>query len=134
MNNPPTETSIPIGDWTIGSLKAYHDMMVAYERQVADERDRRYQQRFDYQEKNVVTALTAIDKRLDILNELRTGVATVAQVEALEKIVDESKERVGKIENVKAGSELTIGKIYAAIATIGVMLTIIVLVANGVFR
>lgn len=50
MPNSPTETSIPIGDWTIGSLKAYHDMMISYERQVADERDQRYHERWAAQE------------------------------------------------------------------------------------
>lgn len=87
MPDTPSETNVPIADWTTGTLKIYHDAVIGYERQVSNERDLRYQERFEGQERNIQTATEAIDKRLDILNELRSGVATNDQVEALEKIV-----------------------------------------------
>jgi hypothetical protein len=47
------------------------------------ENDIRYEQRFLAQEKSVQTALTSADKRLDLLNELRGGVATKDQLDSL---------------------------------------------------
>lgn len=64
MTSQPTETSIPIGDWTIGSLKAHHDMMISYERQVADERDKQYSERWKAQE-------VAGKRYQDVSNEFR---------------------------------------------------------------
>lgn len=74
----------------------------------------RYQQRFDAQttainaallaaEKAVTKAEIAADKRFELLNELRVGVATTEQVEALEKRLNELAARLDRIEGRSGG-------------------------------
>lgn len=99
MPNTAGETTVPIGDWTNGSLKIFEDTCRAYERQLMDERKEHLkelrvadQRAIDAalvsQEKAIVKAENAADKRFELLNELRDGVATKDQLSALEKVVD----------------------------------------------
>lgn len=84
------------------------------------------------QEKAIVKAENAAEKRFELLNELRGGVATKEQLEGLEKVVADLKDRLNTGEGKTQGSSLTMGKIYAAIAAVGGILAIIVLIANNV--
>lgn len=109
-----SETTIPIGDWTIGSLKVYEDEKLTLLKQLMDERKEHLkelrladQRAIDAalvsQEKAIVKAETAADKRFELLNELREGVATKEQVEALDKVMDAINSRLDKIEGKSAG-------------------------------
>lgn len=65
-------------------LKEYVDALLA-------ERDLRHDLRERFMEKAVDTALVSINQRLGLLNELRQGVATKEQLEALSQRFDEIK-------------------------------------------
>lgn len=54
------------------------------------------------------------EKRFDLLNELRQGVATKEQVEAIEKLVDDLKDRMNRNEGKGAGLDAGWGKIIGA--------------------
>lgn len=109
-----------------------------------DERDLRYQQRFDAQnqaleaarqsiKEGVEKAELSVNERLTLLNELRTGVATTEQLEALEKLMNAQAERLAHMESLKAGGEKQIKAIYAAIGAAVAIIGLLVLFANGVF-
>jgi hypothetical protein len=90
-----------------------------YIEMLISENDKRYEQRFRAQEKSVETALTSADKRLDLLNELRSGVATKDQLDSLAA-------RVVRIEEQKA-SWASVGSIVVGIfGVIAVIVAIIV--------
>lgn len=121
------ETARHESGWTVDTLKYYIEALLT-------EKDKALEAALvAVQEENRKTELGA-EKRFDLLNELRDGVATKEHLEALEKIVDDLKDRVGKIENIKQGANESRTGIYAAIATVGVVLGIIVLLANGILR
>lgn len=113
------------------TIPAYQHLAV-----LADERDLRYQQRFDAQttainaamaaaEKAVTKAEVAAERRFELLNELRQGVATRQEVEALEKLIlalqTEVSERRGKGLGLKDGW----GYIVGAIGIIGVLFAVL---------
>lgn len=60
-------------EWTIGTLKEHYDAF------------------FIEKDKALNAALTSLNERLGLLNELRGGVATKEEIKALEKIVDDLK-------------------------------------------
>jgi hypothetical protein len=125
-------------------------------RELVDERDVRYQQRYDASQKALDAALLSADravqaallaakeavtkaelsadKRFELLNELRIGVATTDQLDALEKLVAGIADRVTLAEGRLSGSAASRAGIYAAIAAVGVVITVVVLIANAVFR
>lgn len=100
------------------SLKEHFERLLA-------EKDLRDQQRFDAQEKALTAALNAdrlavqaaltaqekavtkaevaADKRFDLINELRVGVATRDEVQALEKIVTVMRDEVTALRGATAG-------------------------------
>lgn len=78
------------------------------------ERDLRHEQRFMAQEnalnaamlsakEAVLKAEVSTDHRLALLNELRDGVATTAQIEALYERVNEAKARLDQLEGKGIG-------------------------------
>lgn len=159
MASTPSETNVPIGDWTIGSLKVYDDTCRAYERQISDERDLRYKERWQAQEaaaKNLKEyqnefrgALSDLSTKMATKDELTAGLKSMSEkIEAQEKVNTEFRSRldvgnpaIGTIQNqlatnqgITQGSQITIGKIYAAIGAVGALLGIIILLANGIFR
>jgi uncharacterized tellurite resistance protein B-like protein len=125
---------------------------IANMRELMDERDVRYQQRYDASQKALEAALLAADravqaallaakeavtkaelsadKRFELLNELRTGVATADQLEALEKIVNALVSRVDRAEASLAGGNARLRGIYAAIGAAVAVVTIIAFVAK----
>jgi phosphopantetheinyl transferase (holo-ACP synthase) len=116
-------------------------------RELMDERDRRYQERFEASQKALEAALTSADravqaallaakeavikaelsadKRFELLNELRTGVATTEQIEALEKVVADLSKRSDQREGRGAGVGAVYGWVIAAIGAIGAIVAII---------
>ena len=59
--------------------------------------DARVTQRFELEEKERSNALAAQDKRLELLNELRTGVMTRAEYEAKHKAIEDRLRAVEKL-------------------------------------
>lgn len=113
-------------------------------RELMDERDLRYQQRFDAQnqaleaarmsiKEGVEKAELSVNDRLTLLNELRTGVATVEQLEALEKIVNTMGDRVLSLESEKMGARQLVTRVYAGIGAAVALIGMVILFANGVF-
>lgn len=164
------ETNVPIGDWTTGTLKIYHDEKmellnlraidkVDYERQVSNERDQRYHERWAAQEeatKNLKDyqnefrgSLNDLSTKMATKNELTAAIRALSEkIEAQEKVNTEFRSRldignpaIGSIQQqlatsagVQKGSDITMGKIYAAIGAVGVILGMLVLLANNVFK
>lgn len=132
------ETERQVSGWTVDTLKEYT------------------QQRFSDQDKAVQAALlaakeavlkaeTASEKRFESVNEFRGQLADQtatlipraeadSRFSALSEKVTDLTDRINKTEGAKAGSDVTIGKIYAAIGVVGAILGIIVLLANGIFN
>jgi len=124
------------------SLRRHFEALLA-------QKELRDQQRYDAQTKAVETAMAAAekfnaailaaqqdavnkanvsdDKRFDLLNELRVGVATREQVEALEKIVSALSERVGRSAGSGAGMTQALTFVLAAAAVLVAILVPILL-------
>lgn len=107
-------------EWTFATLMA-----------LMDERDRRYEQRYEASQKALDAALLSADravqaallaakeavtkaelsadKRFELLNELRTGVATTEQIEAVEKIVADLSKRIDQREGRSGGQSALYG-------------------------
>lgn len=66
-------------------------------RDLMDERDKRYEQRFQSQQRALVEAKEDLGERLTLLNELRGDVATKTDVQALEKIIDALRTQITDI-------------------------------------
>lgn len=64
----------------------------------------------------------AAEKRFELLNELRSGVATKDQLYALEKVVDDLKSSRDKGDGKSTGYTQFIGWILAAIAVIAFLI------------
>jgi hypothetical protein len=110
-----------------------------------DERDLRYQQRFDAQnqaleaarmsiKEGVEKAELSVNDRLTLLNELRTGVATTEQLDAQEKLIVALGTRVQQLESEKLGARQLVTRVYAGIGAAVALIGVIVLFANGVFK
>jgi hypothetical protein len=93
---------------------------VRHIRELMEERDRRYQQRFEGQERALSEAKDGIERRLDLLNELREGVASSTEILALEKVVEDLRDRInlrdGKSSGFTAGWGILAGAIMLALA------------------
>lgn len=96
------------------------------------EKELRDQQRFDGSniainaallaaEKAVTKAETAADKRFELLNELRVGVATKEQVEALEKRLNEMAARLDRAEGRSGGFS---GAWVALVGAVGMVVAV----------
>lgn len=167
MADTSGETNVPVSDWTTGTLKILQDSNIATLKELLEseicairktisESDRRYEQRFDAQEKATMVAIgsakeavnkaeTANERRFDAVNEFRGQLNDQANTflprseysarhETLENRVSEITDRLNRSEGQSKGSEITMGRIYAAIAAVGVILGILVLLANNVFN
>ena len=109
--------------------------------------DLRYQQRFDAQaaaldaallaaekaasaalvtaEKAILKAEVGTEQRLTLLNELRTDVATVQQLEAVSLRIADIKERLDRMEGAQKGAGSLWGYAVAAVGVVGVVVAII---------
>jgi len=114
--------------WDVASLKDYFEAILA-------EKDKALQAALvAVKEESRKTEVSA-EKRFDLLNELRQGVATKEQLTALEKEIAALTERLTRGEGQKQGSEVTVGKIIAivgiSITVLGFVMGIVVMAANG---
>jgi hypothetical protein len=109
--------------------KAVETAMAAQQtamRAALDAADRATDRAMAAAEKAVTKAELAADKRFELLNELRIGVATREQFEALEKVVGVLSDEVASLRTMRRGGEATratvftvAGLIIAAVAVIG---------------
>ena len=128
------------------------DEDVEHLRELMDERDRRYEQRYEASQKALEAALLAADravqaalqaakeavtkaelsadKRFELLNELRTGVATTEQIEALEKVVTDLAKRLDRGEGAGIGRNTMFGWIIAAIGGVVSVMTVVIIVTR----
>jgi tetrahydromethanopterin S-methyltransferase subunit G len=108
------------------------------------ERDVRQQQRFDAQtialadarnaaKEAVEKAEDGVNERLALLNELRHGVATSDQLEAVRTALDTIESRVQTLEDTKKAGQQQIVRQIAIITAAVAVIGMIVLFANGVF-
>jgi uncharacterized tellurite resistance protein B-like protein len=122
------------------------DRDIAHLRDVIDERDRRYEQRYEASQKALDAALSSADravqaallaakeavlkaelsadKRFELLNELRTGIATSDQLEALEKVVTELAKRADQLAGATLGRSGLLSIILGIVGAIGVVVSI----------
>jgi len=99
-----------------------------------DDSDKAIQAALVAQEKAVIKAENAAEERFKLLNELRSGVATKEQFEALEKVVNDIANRQNENEGTLRGVQLTKTNLIAYVGVVGAILGIIVIVANWVFK
>lgn len=103
-----------------------------------------YKQRFDAAQTAIDKSEQASEKRFESVNEFRKTLSDqtnsfLPRVEyqahhsALVDRVTEINDRLNRSEGQKQGGEVTMSRIYAAIAAVGVILGILVLLSNGVF-
>lgn len=70
-----------MSEWTLDTFKEHVDQRFT-------DQDKAVSAALQAAKEAVIKAETAADKRFELLNELRNGVATVEQLEALEKVVN----------------------------------------------
>lgn len=108
-----------------------------YVEQLLAEMDKRYQQRFDAQEaaismalaqaeKTVSKAELSAEKRFDLLNELRSGVATRVELESLEKLVTQNSDRLLQNESIAKGANNVASRLVTIISLLAVVTGVII--------
>lgn len=105
-------------EWTVATLKQHYDQRFG-------DTATAVQAALAAAEKAVAKAEIAAEKRFELLNELRAGVATTEQLEALEKVVNEIKTRLDTRDG--RGNGLNAGWIYllGAATLVSILITII---------
>lgn len=88
------------------------------------ERDKRQEQRFRGTEKAIKKAEASVNKRLDLLNELRGNVATRDQLDAMAQRVADMKTTLDTIAGRSGGKWQSWLVLVAAVATAGVLFAI----------
>jgi len=126
-------TEAPRGDgWNVDTLKSHIDARLDDLRRTLDERLNAQQAAVQAallaQKEQSAKGDLADEKRFDLLNELRTGVATKEQIEAIEKLITELTSRVDKREGHSGG-------VHAGwlilVAAVGLIATVYALVKGG---
>lgn len=101
--------------WTIDTVKEHFERLL-------EEKDKALSAALiAVKEENRKTEIAA-EKRFELLNELRSGVATKDEVRALEKIVEDLKGKSDKGEGRSAGINWIMGLLIAAAAAAGAIL------------
>ena len=130
------ETQQQESGWTTDTLK-YH-----IEQRFTDQ-DKAVQAALLAAKEAVLKAEVASEKRFESVNEFRGQLSDQTatfipraeantKFDALGEKVSELTDRMNTSHGERNGSEITIGKIYAAIAAVGVIIGILVLLVNGV--
>jgi len=102
------------------SLKEHFEKILA-------EKDKYFERILLEKDKALNAALVSSDKRLDLLNELRMGVATKDELRALEKIVEDLRASRDKGEGKGQGSKDVIDIIKLVIIIAGFLLAYFVI-------
>ncbi len=106
-----------MSEWTVQTLKEHMEALL-------EEKDKALAAALiAVKEENRKTELAA-EKRFELLNELRSGVATKEQLEALEKIVNEQKDRITRSEGKGQGLSTGWGILIGAVGLISTILAI----------
>lgn len=126
------ETEAQVSGWTVDTLHTHVMRQLGTLRELMDERDVRYQQRYDASQKALDSALLSADKRFELLNELRAGVATSDQIDAVEKVILTLTSRIDRAEARLLGAGDKTRGIYAALAAGVAILSIVVIIANNI--
>ena len=132
------ETEKQISGWTVDTLKEY------VEQRFMDQ-DKAVQAALLAAKEAVLKAEVASEKRFEGVNEFRKTLSDQTATfltrneysgrhQAVVDKIDALTLRISATEGEKKGSDVTIGKIYAAIGVVGAVLGIIVLLANSVFK
>jgi hypothetical protein len=104
--------------WNVESVKAYVDSNRASDQTAV-------QAALAAQEKAIIKAEAAAERRFELLNELRQGVATKEQLEALEKVVQVLNDRMNLKDGASRG--ITAGWGYL-VGTLGISATIVTVI------
>lgn len=96
------------------TLKEYTDALLA-------ERDKRHTQRDHFLERSIDTALVSLNKRLDLLNELRGNVATREQMDAVGLRVSDMKSTLDIIAGTSTGKAQSWAVLIASIVAVGAL-------------
>ena len=110
-------------DWTTDTLKEHLEAILV-------EKDKALAAALvAVKEENRKTEIAA-EKRFDLLNELRQGVATAEQLEALEKLMGALSQRLTRLESSLAGrtqgTDKTLGYIMMAFVVVNIIIGLIV--------
>lgn len=128
-----------IFDW----LKEFFNSRIEYERQIVDEREKRYMALFENNEKAVIIALTAINNRLDLLNESRSSIADIVSNNPTRVEIQSSFDSMSKeLKNINARLDRNegsgVGKnaiwiyLVAGIGTVSIIVTLILTLVKRV--
>lgn len=145
MPDTTGETNVPIGDWTTGTLKIYHDEKIAFLEKYVEQRftdqDKAVQAALQAAKEAVLKAENASEKRFESVNEFRQQLSDQTntflprpEYNAQHKALEEKVALLTDIMNQDKGQEISMGKIYAAVGAVGAILAIIVLLAYNVFN
>lgn len=129
------ETEKQVSGWTVDTLKEY------FEQRIQDQ-DKAVQAALIAAKEAVIKAETASEKRFESVNEFRGQLADQTatlmpraevntKFDAFNDKLTGLTDRINTSQGVKQGSELTIGKIYGAIAAFAAIITIVVIIANA---
>lgn len=131
------ETEKQVSGWTVDTLKSYTEQRFT-------DQDKAVQAALQAAKEAVNKAEAANEKQFEAANNVKaTFSGELARKldrteydsnhKALEDKIDALTDRMNRTDGVTSGGELSMGKIYAAIAAIGTILGIIVLLANRAF-
>lgn len=131
--------------WTIDSLKELTETRLSAHENLSLERDRRYQERFEAQEHATAYAQEKANEFRGALDDLSTKQATKLELTTMNKtlsdkidvqanLIGDLRSRIDGSSGIAQGSQLTMGKIYAAIGGVGAIIAIIVLLSNHVLH
>ena len=110
-------------EWTIDTLKEHIES-------IQHEKDKALEAALvAVKEENRKTEKAA-EKRFDLLNELRQGVATSEQLQALEKVLGAVNDRLTRLESTLAGSakgsDKTLGYMMMVLVAVNVIVGLVV--------
>lgn len=128
------ETEKQVSGWTVDTLKEHFGQRFT-------DSDKAIQAALLAAKEAVLKAETATEKRFESVNEFRQQLSDQtntflsrleynAQHKAIEDRVTDLTDRLNRTAGAKEGSEITMSKIYGAIGAVGVVLGIIILIAN----
>lgn len=132
------ETGEKVSGWTVDTLKEHMTQRFA-------DQDKAVQAALLAAKEAVLKAEVASEKRFESVNEFRQQLSDqtntfltrneyAANHSALEDKLTGVVDRMNLADGKTKGSDITMGKIYAAIGAVGAILGILVLIANGVFQ